>query len=679
MLRSAAVARRSLPSLIVKPPAFSRCQRARTSTAPTLSAPPAPQPSAYQPVVDLKLSDELQRGLHDVMGIARLTAVQQMTFRPASEWSDVLIRAPSGSGKTVAFLLPVLHKLHSVLASGSNSTSGISCLIISPTRELAMQTHSTCERLLQYHRSMTCGLMVSGGPIDDDLRRIREDRPTVLIVTPGRLVDHMKRTDHFLPALKRSLRVLIVDEAAHLLDLPCIKALLAIINRLPEDRQTLLFTSTVDEGVRRMAQRMLRTNFEYLDCTAVLRNHDIMWMEQRQRGDVIDDTAAGDVPELAPSVTRLSSHVPVETIPTPTNPSLSQHFLHYPSERFFLVLYNLIERERQAAPETYKLVVFFPTVRFLQFAYVLLKHLVYRGQPDVGMMALHRHLTVARRRAAWDRFAGASRGVLFASDLAGMGLDLPNVTLVVQIGHPPTADQYINRVGRTARMGDSGRALLLLNELESHSLTPLLRAHVPIRPAPSSLKESLLLPSPLLDRLFAPSPIDFQPNLSQDRTPMLQIGGSPSVLPALVSDDRLLTSGDAGVDGHGEHQGQVADCVRGDHRHWYSVPHLYASGALAYRSLVGYYAKMWDTLRIESKSVPAVINKVFESAGLRKPPVVTKQFAATNQLIDAPGLHYDYHATRKTALIAALPGYAGHASRLRQVTHRQRAAMNNGV
>ncbi|OLP91662.1 ATP-dependent RNA helicase DBP4 [Symbiodinium microadriaticum] len=249
------------------------------------------------------------------------------------------------------------------------------------------------------------------------------------LVEKGDDARHLQTTPHFVNALQ-SVDLLVLDEADRLLDPSFVYKVDYLIRCLPTPRpRMVLCSATFSEPLRKFAIRSLRANLE------VIR----LGSKEPSPGE-----ANAEVAEVA---------APVQQV-----------LVRYKAEEFLTTLHATLEHEMGQEGQMRRVLVVFPTVRWLQFFYVLLKHRAHMS----GLFALHRSLSDDRRRARALRFsrgAPASRGALFATDLASRGMDF-DVHAVIQVGPPSDREQYVHRAGRTGRLASQGRSVLLLNPVE---------------------------------------------------------------------------------------------------------------------------------------------------------------------------------------------------------------------
>ena len=385
--------------------------------APETRAPPAAVGNGATDVAfaDLDLCAETLRALHEVKGFERATAVQGQTLPHILGGADVLARAKTGSGKTIAFLLPALEKL----AAGQIDPRGdrISVLILSPTRELATQILDETNALLRFHEGIGAQVVYGGTNVKQDARNLRDKRCDVLIATPGRLIDHLENGD--VGRRLEGCHTLVLDEADRLLDMGFKPSVEKILKYVPtKNRQTLLFSATVSKEIKQIARASLRDGHAFVDC--------------------VGEEASGT-----------------------TNAQVSQALLIAPLEEQFAQLKRLVDEHCAAHPGRHKIMVFFTTARGTALAASLF------GNMRDDVIEIHSKLSQSRRSKATDEFRAARSAVMMTSDVTARGVDFDDVTLVVQMGVPSNREQYIHRLGRTGRAGKKGEGVLVLSPEES--------------------------------------------------------------------------------------------------------------------------------------------------------------------------------------------------------------------
>jgi ATP-dependent RNA helicase MSS116 len=198
------------------------------------------------------------------MGLTTMTEIQAKTFDAAATGKDVLARARTGTGKTMAFLLPALERILENPVEGQ-----INMLILSPTRELAAQIGEQSRQLISTHRGISYQVIFGGASRRMDISRFEQRIPTILVATPGRIQDHLDNTyvrDRRFSTLFHKTQILVLDEMDRLLDMGFRKDVEKILTFMPLNRQTLLFSATLPTEVKRIIQQSMKKDFLEVDC-----------------------------------------------------------------------------------------------------------------------------------------------------------------------------------------------------------------------------------------------------------------------------------------------------------------------------------------------------------------------------------------------------------------------------
>ncbi|KAH9487136.1 ATP-dependent RNA helicase [Psilocybe cubensis] len=419
---SASASTSASTSDVATPDATEASSESKKSSSKSKAAPEqAPSDSnsktARIPFSTLGLSAPTSRALEE-MGMTTMTAVQAKSIPVLLAGKDVLGAARTGSGKTLAFLIPAVELLHRLKFKPMNGT-GI--IIITPTRELALQIFGVARDLMKYH-SQTFGIVIGGAN-----RRAEEEKlvkgVNLLVATPGRLWDHLRDTKGFV---RRNLKALVIDEADRILEIGFEQQMKDIIAMLPKDeRQSMLFSATQTTKVTDLARISLRPGPVHID---------------------VDKEEA-----------------------TSTVATLSQGYVVCPSERRFLLLFTFLKKNLKK-----KVIVFFSSCNSVKYHSELLNYI------DVPVLDLHGKQKQQKRTNTFFEFINAESGILLCTDVAARGLDIPRVDYIVQYDPPDDPRDYIHRVGRTARAGKVGKSLLFLLESELGFLRYLKESKVPL-------------------------------------------------------------------------------------------------------------------------------------------------------------------------------------------------------
>ncbi|KAH9057905.1 DEAD-domain-containing protein [Lactarius deliciosus] len=376
---------------------------------------------------------------------------------------DLLVKAKTGTGKTLAFLVPAIEaRIKAIEKAGVDALeknggqpdsrvvenarrtyarNTVGTVIISPTRELATQIAHEATKLTYWHKGFEVKLFTGGSSKGLQLREFMRGHKDIVVATPGRIRDVLENTDNAAQVLKTASQ-LVLDEADTLLDMgfrPDVDAISDFFPKAPL-RQTFLFSATVSPQVRQIAREVLDKDHTFIDV------------------------------------------VPKDS--SPVHAHIPQHYTFLPSAKEQLPqLARLIAHDQLVNPRNSKIIVFLNTTKQTQLFATLLRDLSKTTLPARSQIyEIHSKRTQSARSAASNAFRRDRSGaaILVTSDVSARGVDYPDVTRVIQVGIPASSEQYVHRVGRTGRAGKSGRADLLLLPHEQNFVRYQL-ADVPIK------------------------------------------------------------------------------------------------------------------------------------------------------------------------------------------------------
>lgn len=306
--------------------------------------------------------------------------------------------------------------------------NGTGAIVVSPTRELALQIFGVARELMEHH-SQTYGVVIGGANRRAEAEKLQKG-VNLLIATPGRLLDHLMNT----PFVFKNLKSLIIDEADRILEVGFEDEMRQIIKILkPKDeegngnRQTMLFSATQTTKVEDLARVSLRRD-------AISVNVD----EEQQYSTV---------------------------------EGLEQGYVQVEADRRFVLLFSFLKKMKDKKK---KVIVFFSSCNSVKYYAELLNYI------DLPVLDLHGKQKQQKRTNTFFEFSNAPHGILICTDVAARGLDIPAVDFIVQFDPPDSATDYIHRVGRTARANTKGRSLMFLLPSEMGFLTHLKAARVPV-------------------------------------------------------------------------------------------------------------------------------------------------------------------------------------------------------
>ncbi|VVB13329.1 unnamed protein product [Arabis nemorensis] len=348
-------------------------------------------------------------------GFEFCTPVQAATIPLLCSYKDVAVDAATGSGKTLAFLVPLVELLRRSTSYPPKSHE-VMAVIISPTRELSTQIYNVAQPFVSTLPNVNSVLLVGGREVKADVKIIEEEGGNILIGTPGRLADIMERME-ILDF--RNLEILILDEADRLLEMGFQKQVNSIISRLPKQRRTGLFSATQTEGVQELAKAGLRNPM---------------------RVEVQAESKSESSQKLTNSKTPSGLYL---------------EYLECEADEKSSQLVDLLIKNKNK-----KLIVYFMTCASVDYWGLVLSKIP--ELKSISLIPIHGDMKQNARDKALSSFTEASSGALLCTDVAARGLDIPGIDYVVQYDPPQDPSMFIHRVGRTARLGRQGRAIVFL-------------------------------------------------------------------------------------------------------------------------------------------------------------------------------------------------------------------------
>ena len=335
------------------------------------------------------------------MGFENTTPIQEKTIPLILEGKDIIACAQTGTGKTAAFVLPIL----SLLSEQKNNNS-VKAIIITPTRELAKQIDMQIEGFSYYTNSSSYPIYGGGtGPEFENQKQALVKGTDIIICTPGRLLAHLK-FDYFDT---NSINYLILDEADRMLDMGFYDDIIKIVNKLPKKRQTLLFSATMPNAIRKLAKSIL----------------------------------------FQPKEISLAISKPARGIK-------QSAYLAYDKQKVKLIRELLLQKKNEKQLE--HVLIFASSIKSVKEIKKTLNKSGFRASE------IHSGLDQSSREETLRNFKNKKIKVLVATDILSRGIDIKGIELVINYEVPFDAEDYIHRIGRTARADKTGEAITFINE-----------------------------------------------------------------------------------------------------------------------------------------------------------------------------------------------------------------------
>ncbi|OQU78038.1 hypothetical protein SORBI_3009G143800 [Sorghum bicolor] len=414
------------------------------------------------------------------------TRIQAQAIPVAISGQHMLVKAATGTGKTLAYLAPIVHLLQ-MREPRVDRTHGTFALVLVPTRELCLQVYGIAQQLVHRFHWIVPGYIMGGENRAKEKARLRKGI-SILIATPGRLLDHLQHTASFVYS---NLQWIVFDEADSILELGFGKAVEDILEHLGSRngapgqikskgehirRQNLLLSATLNEKVNRLAKISLRNpvmiglddqNKPSGKSNNVGNNHTSLLSDDEED-------------EMMGKQNDLVEHA-VDDFKLPAQ--LVQRYVKVSCGSRLVVLLTILKSlfERQVSQ---KVVVFFSTCDSVDFHHTVLSQLKWSSDPHLDIdkkqnflsckvFRLHGNMEQDDRKKSFLGFGSEKSAILVSTDIAARGLDFPKVKYIIQYDSPGEASEYVHRVGRTARIGEKGEALLFLQPIELDYLKDL--------------------------------------------------------------------------------------------------------------------------------------------------------------------------------------------------------------
>ena len=354
---------------------------------------------------ELNISDDIKNAIGE-MGFGKLTPIQESAIPEALKGKDLIGQAQTGSGKTIAFAVPVLEKIFIPDKSPQ-------AIVLCPTRELCMQVASQIQKVASKIRKLKVLAVYGGQPIGKQTRVLKKG-VHVVVGTPGRVIDHIERGNLDLIGIE----TVVLDEADEMLEMGFREDIEEILSKTPHQRQTLLFSATIPPEIRQIAGKYQK-------------NPEFIKISDRKRNI----------------------------------PKITQYAFRCDIRDKFTGLARLLD-----AYDVKRALVFCNTKKSVNFVE---KHL----RDDFRVDSIHGDMTQKMRDKVMNKFRNGNISILVATDVAARGLDIDDVDVIVNYDVPQNIDDYVHRIGRTARAGKRGMAFTLVSADEQKRFANIRKAN----------------------------------------------------------------------------------------------------------------------------------------------------------------------------------------------------------
>lgn len=379
---------------------------------------------------DLNIDENIEKAIAE-MGFEKPTPIQAKTIPDALNGRDIIGQAQTGSGKTLAFAVPILQKIFIPDRSPQ-------AIVLCPTRELSMQVASEIANLGKNIKKLKVLAVYGGQPIGKQTRVLKKG-VHVVVGTPGRVIDHIERGNLDLIGIES----VVLDEADEMLEMGFRQDIERILEYTPRQRQTLLFSATIPDEIRQIAERYQK-NPEFIRISNKKKNI----------------------------------------------PKITQYYFKCDIKDKFESMTRLID-----AYDVKLGLIFCNTKKSVDF---VKKHL---KKQEFSVDALHGDMTQKARDKVMNKFRNGNISILVATDVAARGLDIDNVDVIINYDVPQNSDDYVHRIGRTARAGKTGYAFTLVspdemsrfNNIKKSSKSKIIEKEVPTLRELNALKSEIII------------------------------------------------------------------------------------------------------------------------------------------------------------------------------------------
>ena len=436
----------------------------------------------------LNISPEIINILTNIYKFDKITKVQYIVINEFLKNQDVIVKSITGSGKTLSYIIPLFQRLIKYSSEIENYKNKILCLILLPSRELSEQVFNDINIFINnILEKFTCQLLIGGKKIENDLEKLSNEIPNIIVATPGRLID----IDDKMKLQFNELQLLIIDEADKMLDMGFEMAVSCIISKLPKQRRTGLFSATVTSNVENIIKAGMR-NPIFIDIFINGKNNNNIFIENSD----LKIKNLGNYGNYYKIIPFSQDNYQINNIKNEVPKGLNQYYrliknIKYKIPHLIQILNSLYNTEKNK-----KIMLFLSTCNSVDYFNLLLpKIFKYFNINDYSIYKLHSKINQNKREKELKEFKqnfNNKINILLTTDLASRGIDIPDIDMIIQFDPPKNEDSYIHKAGRTARVGNSGISLLFLIENELPFITYMKQKFIYIENFPSLLKDETM-------------------------------------------------------------------------------------------------------------------------------------------------------------------------------------------
>jgi ATP-dependent RNA helicase DDX55/SPB4 len=423
----------------------------------------------------LKLTTPINEKLYEViekeLNFKQLTKVQNSVIPIFSKNKDVIVKACTGSGKTLSYLIPLYQYLFNFTSSNGNENfkDKILSVILLPSRELSIQVFKVLLLFSKIIKEFSICLLIGGKKLSFDTEKLDKEIPNIIVGTPGRLFD----VDNELKLDYRHVQVLILDEADKMLELGYEIKLTTIIAKMPKQRRTGLFSATINSQIENIIKVGMR-NPVYIDVKILdseLTTQSIFTPTEEVNNRNQENTLVlFDYLEKKSQISNINQEIPSQL--------LNYYLICDQPKNKLPALFSLLQKEYNKN----KIIIFFATCHSVDYFTALFTKYYEGNEKDYKFFKLHSKEKQKTRKKQYHSFLNSEYGILLTTDLSARGIDIPNIKIVIQYDPPKNEELFIHRAGRTARVGLEGKSFLLLCKEEENFVNYLEKKEITLSP-----------------------------------------------------------------------------------------------------------------------------------------------------------------------------------------------------